>query len=656
MSGRQRIQPHSCAPHRLTQLQVRKFGSGYKQALLDAMLPCIPVGAFDDGLLPRPVADADLTVLIPVDLDHPVFDAGGPGTLQLLWKGTEYGTPYQIEDADLAKDFIELIIPQTELQAEGFFPLNYQGCTFPGNVCYPGDPAWTLEVDRTPPGGEDIAPLIFTRDVIRDGVTPSKFDLNDNLPSRAAHWRELKSGDKLHPFLVNGTTRVAVDPIQVGNVPPGVPVPIPIPRAKIEEVGDGSVDFTFSLEDRAGNMSTESPPVTLQVLLHSVPERWPAPRVPRAETPNNFIGEQAARTPVGVVIPHDGHFQVGDIVIVQWGSQTATGERVTNPDADPIMTVQLPYSLVQAAGNGTLPVLYRVIRDGLDIGRSEPDFIVNVDLTLPGGPDPDPDNPQHGNLLAAKVIAASGEEDFISPDDLKLDATVVIPHRALDNTLVFESGDIVTIAWGTRLLPPYALRPGELNRDLELTLASQIMQDEGSGRFDLKYSITRALTTPPGKSNTALAPAKPVEVVSWNELPGGENLDTGSFPEANANNAINSEAAASGGGTPFRISSYLNMAVGDEIQYRFVAFDSYRADAVEVPASEETGSRIVSSDDVARGYYEFLVPSAKLYLAGRPGGSQAGRGRATAAYSIRNDYGTNNGATVNVLIDARPLQ
>lgn len=633
-----------------------KVDGAVEEKLFNTMLPCVPVGAFDDGLLPVEVADNDLIVRIPVDPASPVFDPFFLGTLQLYWKGDKFGSAYQILDTDLGNPFIDLTLPLAELTAEGTSSLTYVGTANPGLDEFFGDPAWEIEVDRTAPGGGVLAPLLFTDDVIQEGVTPSKLDANGNLPSRAAHWRELKLGDKLYPILVDAAgTVVEVDPIEVVDTTPGLDVPVPIPRAKLEEIGDGQVDFTFTLEDRAGNRSGRAPAVRLNVLLTSVPPNWAAPTIPLAKAPDNFLGEAAARTPIGVVIPADSNFQPADSIVVRWGDQQAVEEVVSDPAADPLMTILLPYSLVQAAGNGARNVTYNVFRNNIDIGTSVPAVVVNVDLTVPGGEDPDPETPEHGNLIAAKVVGDSGVEDIISPEDLELDATVVIPFQGADNQAVFLSGDIVQVAWGTTLLTPYTILPADLARDLVLPLTSAQMKEEGAGEFDLKYTIERALATPPGESNTALAPSKPVQVISRAQLPGGENLDTGSFPEANANNAINSAAAASGGGTEFRIDTYLNMAIGDFISFRFIAYDGYKraGPTNEVPESEFIRTREISSDDISNGYYEFLVPSANLYLAGKPGAE--GRGDALASYSIRNEFGTNKGVDVEVLIDARPL-
>jgi len=631
-----------------------KVDGAVEEKLFNTMLPCIPVGAFDDGLLPVEVADKDLIVRIPVDLTSAVFDPVFLGTLQLYWKGDKFGSEYQILDNDLSNSFIELTLPLAELTAEGISSLTYIGTTNPGLDELFGHPAWEIEVDRTAPGGGVLAQLIFTDDVIQDGVTPSKLDANGDLPSRAAHWRELKLGDKLYPILIDTAGGVVeVDPITVDNDEQDREVSVPIPRAKLEEIGDGQIVFTFVLEDRAGNRSIRAPAVTLDVLLTAVPDNWAEPSIPLAKAPNNFIGEAAARTPIGVVIPANSNFQPDDRIVVHWGDQQAIEEAVSDPAADPLMTILLPYSLVQTAGNGAHDVTYKVFRSGIGIGTSDPAVEVNVDLTVPGGEDPDPETPENDNLIAAKVVADSGAEDTISPEDLELDATVVIPYRGVDSEVVFLSGDIVQVAWGGKLLTPYTIQPTDTAKDLELLLTSAQMKEEGAGEFDLKYTIERALTTAPGESNTALAPSKPVQVISRAQLPGGDNLDAGSFPEANRNNAINSEAAASGGGTEFRIDTYLNMAIDDVISFRFIAYDGYkRAGPVnEVPESEFISTRTISSDDISNGYYEFLVPSANLYHAGQPG--PEARGDALASYSIRNEFGTNKGVDVEVLIDAR---
>jgi hypothetical protein len=584
-----------------------------------------------------------------------VFDEGALGTLQLQWKGVNYGTPYQIQATDLSLPHIELTLQKDQLLAEGISSLTYVGTTFPGGDEYFGTPTLNIEVDRTPPGGENIAPLSFTPDIINEGVTPAKLNANGNLPSLAAHWRELKLGDKLYAFLVNANEEVEIDPVVVTDDTPGIPIPVPFPRLKLEEIGDGKIDFTFELEDRAGNRSTRAPRVTLDVLLSSVPRNWPAPNIPLAPPPNRFVGEATARTPVGVEIPADDNFQIGDLITVHWGNQQIAPEAVTDPAANPIMIIYVPYSAVQAAGNGDRNVVYRVERNGIGIGVSDPVVVVAVDLTLPGGPDPDPETPEHDNLLQATVTADSGAFDRIAAEDFGKDATITVSHEGDDGTELFVLDDIVTIRWGGTSLPPYTITQGDVGNDLEQTLTGTAMEAEGAGDISLSYTIARPLPNRPGEFNSALSPSKTIQVISSADLPGGGTPDTGSFPEANGQNAINSEAAASGGGTPFRVSTYTNMAVGDVINFRFIAYDGYGGAAVEVPASEYTGTRNISSDDVTRGYYEFLVPSANLYLAGRPGGSQAGRGRAQATYDITNDKGTGNGVPVAVLIDARPL-
>ncbi len=625
------------------------------EKLVDTMLACVAVGALDDGLLPVAVADDDLVVKIPVDLTSPVFDDGAFGRLQLLWNGVKYGAVHQITEDDVKGTDIELTLAKDQLTAEGISTLTYVGTTFPGGDELFGDPALSIEVDRTAPGGGNIAALQFTQDVIDEGVTPAKLDLSDNLPSLAAHWRGLKLGDIVHPILIEGANEVQVDPVTVVDDTPGAPVSVPFHKSKLEAIGDGDIDFTFTLEDRAGNMSNRAPAVTLKVLLDSVPRSWPEPTISPVVAPDNFVGETQARTPVGVVIPADTHFQKGDRVTVHWDNEVLAAEAVDDPTTNPIMTILVPYSAVQKAGDGAKNVVYHVERSNIDIGRSEPPVAVNVDLTLPGGPDPDPDTPEHGNLLHATVTADSGAIDRIDTADFGKDAKITLSHEDKDGKELFLENDVVTVSWGSTDLASHTIVAADVGQDLEQTLTGTQMETEGTGIITLKYAIARPVASKPGQSNTAISPSKDIEVISSAELPGGGSLDTGSFPEANAADAINSEAAASGGGTPFRIDAYTNMAVGDKINFRFIAYDGYLSDSAEVPASEETGERIISSDDVKNGYYEFLVPSAKLYLAGKPGGSQQGRGKAIATYNITNPKGTGNGVPVDVLIDARPL-
>ncbi len=625
-----------------------------EEQLVNTMQPCVAVGAFDDGLLPVDVANNDLIVEIPVDLSSPVFEDGALGTLQLMWKGARYGTPYQIVEADLVEDAIELTLEQSELSAEGTFELNYVGKTFPGGNELFGNPPLTIEVDRTAPGGENMPLLVFSDDIVSGGVTPDKFDGNDNLPSRVAHWRYLKLGDQLFPLLKrDGVPTVALTPVVVVDDTPGIEIPVPFALEKLKEIGDGETEFTYYLKDRAGNQSDEATPVSLQVLLSSVPRSWPAPEIPLAPPPERIVGETEARRPVGVEIPADDNFQQGDLITVHWGDETVQAEAVGDPTSDPVMTIQVPYSVVQAAGDGPQHVVYRVVRNNIDIGVSDPVVTVEVDLVVPGGEDPDPETPEHGNLAQAMLTADSGAVDHVAAGDFGEDAKITIAHAGIDSTEVFEEDDIVTVQWGSTTLGPYTITNSDVGKDYEATLTGAQMSTEGAGDIILRYTVAREMASKPGEYNSALSPSKTIQVISPADLPGGGSVNTGSFPEANENNAINSDAAASGGGTPFRVSAYLNMAVGDTIVYRFIAYDGYGSAAQEVPESEETGTRTISQDDITQGYYEFLVPSAKLYLAGTPG-SNPGRGKAEATFTVTNDKGTANGVLVPVLIDAQP--
>lgn len=662
MSHYERIAPRRASKARksITIEQIAPDGASTR-VILNTANPIEVPDAFPDGLLPLTVADNDLLVRIPVDPTLPPFSDTTLGGIQLRWKDANYGQMRRITQADLAGPYIDMVIDQNDLVDEGISELTYIALSYPGGNPYTGTPAWQIEVDRTAPGGGQLGSPHFDQAIVDSAVTPDKLNQNDELECTIPEWRDFKPGDVVIPrFSLNqgmGPWFEAPEVEIIGSMP--ALVTAAFPRALLERYGDGRHYFSYTVTDRAGNRSIGSDEQPLQVLLRDVPGTLPKPTIPLAEN-DGFILEADARTPVDVHIPLYDKAQEGDSITVHWGGLSLAPEPVLDSDLgnDPLLLIRVPYSLVQAAGDGSIVVNYSLARGGFPLGTSDDADTFVVDLTQPGGPDPDPGTPEHGNLQVLSVLGESQTLNIITPDDYEKNADITIPHEGVDGASVFEVGDVITVRWNTLGLIQNPLVAADLGQDYQVVITSAQMKQVGSGAIPVGYEITRALSNPAGASNTVFSAYQTVQVTSGDLLPGGTGgLDVGEFSDAIDNpfgDSVLNSAAVESGSTAFKVSSYLNIAVGDVIEFRFIAHDGYGS-ATEVPASEFTGTRIVSSDDVGRGYYEFDIPSANIYLAGSTGVEQ-GRGDAYGRYSITNTHGTAVGDEVFVLIDAQPRQ
>ncbi|HWD30738.1 MAG TPA: hypothetical protein VG536_04070 [Pseudomonas sp.] len=622
------------------------------RATLDTLPPCRALGALPDGLLPVVVADEDLAV--EIDWWEDVHEQG---QLQLQWNGVLYGPAHVITQAE-AEDpstRFTFFIDKAELVTEGSFTLAYRFLSDPGENEYFSDPQ-TLRVDRSAPGGGALPQLMVDPEIINLGVTPDKLDQQGRLHTTLQGYEQKRAGDTVLPLISamrEGLPVMIEDaPIRVTSNDQNQPVTVYFNLAKLLEVGDGPADFTYRLRDRAGNTSDLAPVRPLQILLQNVPDTLLPPRVPLYEE-NGLIDEERARRPVQVVIPHYEHAAVDDLILLNWGTVPAQTYVVRDENADPLLTIDFPYRLVQLGGNGSLAITYEVRRNGVSLGTS-PITQIAVDITLPGGPDPDPENPEHGNLELPEALGASGVPNVISAADLELPAEVVIDWYGKDGKEVFLENDRVNGVWASINLP-HVVSANEViaKQPLRLTITSEQMKQAGSGRLALSYSVTRELTGHPGYSNTAYSSPQAVEVADPSELPGGgDPLPAADFPEKNDRNTINKEAAVDG--TPYEIRlDYENAAVGDRIDFKFRGHQGFSDDPKLEPDHPIAGSYMEAShtltrQDLDQGTYAFTVGRAQLVA--------INRGSGNGYHWITNNAGTAPAAYYHVFVDTVDLE
>ncbi|MGT0193714.1 hypothetical protein ACVHYJ_16885 [Burkholderia pyrrocinia] len=307
---------------------------------------------------------------------------------------------------------------------------------------------------------------------------------------------------------------------------------------------------------------------------------------------NDIIVDADARPPgVLVEIPFHARVEAGDQIVVNWGGRKQPPADLLAGDLqDPLWGpgggVSIPYSEVLAALNGatrgTVDVSYEVLRESLTIGTSPALPGVLVDLTLAGGPDPDPDTPENESLqkLTIRPPSGTGDDNEIPPDQFGQDATALIPWENEDGDPAFEAGDEIQVLWDgvAALASPYMVTAADVTNAAipPLTVLGTVITPGGSNPvLPVQYTVIRALQPPPaGQSNTARSLIQPVDVQSLDDLPGGQpGLMGGDFYQAlgTVGNRVITLAVAAGG-TPFRVNPYLNQAEKDSVYVEAQAY------------------------------------------------------------------------------------
>lgn len=492
-----------------------------------------------------------------------------------------------------------------------------------------------IRVDKLPPGGNPgtMAKLEFPTEIeVRGRILVTDFNASDELRIEAKGYVAQERGDKIVVTMTDGTTTEAAGPFEV--LSSRDPTPLLLPLAKLQALADETpITFTYQSTDRAGNVSIVSVPHnSLSLLLRDIPPVLDTPKVPGFDqTTDPLVLDEDARAGIKVVIPPVTGVRPGDKIVVLWGAQRSEEHEVDVVPAPPapLMEILLLYPLTSKGPvQGDVAVSYELWRSGSKIGTSAGSATVQVDLRLPGGPDPDPELPWHGNLVKAQIIGdVSGQANILTPEDVATGATLTIPWKAVDGTDALADGDKLQLVWGTRV---FDLDPVI---DVEATAAAPItrkvlpawLASEPSGDVQMAYTVTRAVgdgardndklqlvwgartydlasvlgakasilsevirlvlsawrpTVPPtpdaaGEENTALAPSESVKVVRGLDLPGeGVDLTPLKFTDLNQYGAIDKDLAARD--LPIRIWLYSNAQKDDQLVIHLAADDRQR--------------------------------------------------------------------------------
>lgn len=660
----------------------KRFGSAGKlppfsitkngQILQDTPPAHLPTTLNDEGLLPKTAADSDIVVQIPY------LNFSTPGDLVTLFLD---GTPYVVDEVGVGDgpSWITRVLPNSgaNLIPEGRYTVTYLMDDGLGNV-FNGAPRQPLRIDRTPPGGHTLPVIAFDEDAVEHGVTIHSL-VGGYLVATVPDWFDMEDFDIVEPYYLKSPvigTAVFI-PSANAQVPEGGKgrnVEVKIPEAALREIGDGPVLFGIRLRDLAGNESVTqglSRPLTLILEGAPVDTDLSKPLIERFEA-DGVIDEADARHPVEVQIPGFNKAEGDDTIIFHLGgvhTQPIPIEAAETGD-NPILTFDLDYALFVLAGAGAerynVDAYYELYRGTALLATSPRPNLVEVDITTPGGIDPNPETPENESLQPATALGTSEIPNRISQSDISDDAKVLVPWYAIDSSGTdfeyFKEDDIVTVQWGrVTLAGTHPINPTDLaaRKPLELRATSAEMVSAGGGERQVSYTVSRQQGT--GPVNASLSPEQSVEVISADQLPGGPGgLDAGIFTEVNEYGALDRERVESHGGTPFRVMlNYVNVAQDDEITLRLQGY--HTVVGVETPTPDmalELRHTVVTADlpDPTGGpakYHDFLIPTA--YFAGKWLPPSQGRGTVKANYTIKNNSGTGNALEQSVRVAVTDL-
>ncbi len=612
-------------------------------------LPELTVPARDAtrGIIPIIELDNDLEVKVPKSSDLRPGDF-----IRLFNAGTWFGDELEITQADLDDPTLiefTLIYPQSEFPAPGtdvtvaldygiYDPFSENG--------QPSQRVVNTRFDRRAAGGAQLPPIAFTEEQL-SGITEADM-VADVLPLVISPYHYGEAEDKIELWLGTSADESSgtwlVPTFEVTN--PTLNVRVEITRQELEDAGDGLRYFAYRVTDWAGNISGISSTTPIEVFLQL--PALDAPLVPEAD--DGLITYNDANPSVGVAIPTYDGASAGDSIVLSWGAARLAPYVLTPADAinDPLVTLEVPYAIVRQEGDGNINVRYQMSRAGQPPITSG-DTPVEVNLTTPGGPDPDPNPelPEHGNIKAPTIKCGTSPDNTITPGDFGKDAVAIITRPGVDNKPIWLVDDVIQLHWQnisnpelTPVTVTVSNEPANINYPIPFT---GVIDQTGSGEFDVYFTLTRELPASPNPVPvTVRSPIQRVRVTAGAELPGdGNPLNQASFPDANSRNIIT--RAVGMAGTVFRIPlagvSNIELTKNPRVSYDFVGIETplNQVTPPPPPFTPIEASRIkmagvaLTQSDLDTGYIDVPLPYSLTYYICRNG--------AIVDYTIENDIG-----------------
>ncbi|WP_426142028.1 hypothetical protein [Pseudomonas sp. DWP3-1-2] len=532
---------------------------------------------------------------------------------------------------------LTLDIPSDVLaeSADGTYQLSYFSRHFVGGT--PNEsPSIPIIIDRTPPGGEALAPMVFPTEA-HDSLSAAELvSLGNQLVGGVPSYFDIKWGDVIRTYW--GDQPGPVHRVLAEEVEQPM-IPVAFDRTFLDNLADGPVAVTYTVTDRAGNLSVVSSAALLVLQLHNNPADLLAPRVPQAA--DGLVDNADGRQGVRVDVPAFTHAQAGDAITVLWGALRLPEQTLEESVlGQPVLcSATVAYASLAAVGDGPIVVQYEVHRGG-NLLATSPTLTVRVFLTLPG---PQDDSPQTlvTEALAAPIIKGKSDnpnrqDNVLDADDYLLSADALIAWREQ-----FQACDQINLFWGSGNEPVVRLiNQNDVQAATTLVISvpnSRVIAQGACKPVPVHYTVTHA-----GNPNTSYSPSQWVQLISPCHLPGGGyGLPAPIFTQVNACNTL--EPSGSPDGTQVQVKPYREMHVGDQVTLSFKGFDAL-AEGAPITAATFSQSMTVDDDAMLKGC-RFRVDAAALQA--------IHLGRAEARYEVTHASGRVISQKADAYVDMR---
>ena len=423
-------------------------------------LPTIPA-ALAEGLIPN---DA---LAMPITVNFPVWQAAEPQyTYQLVFDGERVLPEKEILPTDKPGDLLTVQIPAS-LLSEGTHAVSYRVYSpFSDSEVFSG--TTQIQIDRTAPGAPQLAPIIFP-EVIQNGLTSSELEgLNNILPGKIAGYSGMAAGDEIRTYWgpIEGPMTI-VDANDMGLNR----VMVDFTRTFMEQADGLNASVTYTVTDRAGNVSMVSDPVMIQLQLATL-QPLPVPVIREAK--GQTLDPADAVNGATLVIDTTADLREGEKVIAQWTGPKGSDRQekiVSAAEAGQALTLVFVSSVVAVNDGQNVEVAYTVTR-GSGIVQESARLqlkIMSAALELP-----------------AATVDTVGPDGVLRPSLITgWDAVVRVSYRAMDPR------DVVRVRWvGARTFETGMMNVGGLT-ELVFGVPKMLIEMSLGGTATLTYIVSR---------------------------------------------------------------------------------------------------------------------------------------------------------------------
>lgn len=338
----------------------------------------------------------------------------------------------------------EMILPAKETATPGPFRLTYV-VDYGGNKNTSDTSEFFIDIvapNHGAPGGKAAPPEEIIDGVLTREILDALGDIKMIIPVPD----DVKQGDIYTAYYGKSDPAAPVDTFIV-DIDSEAPIELFIKKTHIETLGEGLFIFYCKYADRVGNVGPSSDPFHFDVRLTPAPSGLLPPEVP--ENDDGVVDLKDAYPDVAVVIPAFANGQPNDVARVTFNGKLQP-DKPTDGTAPVI--VDVPFRDAAEGGDGPkdVAVNYAIIRNGNPFPEAT-GATINVDLSIPGPTNPEPD-PDKGNPnLVALVVKGSTGDNTLVVDDVGslIDIDLTIP-----DTTTLDPGDIFDLMYDGKIVSP----------------------------------------------------------------------------------------------------------------------------------------------------------------------------------------------------------